>query len=223
MSRIIRTDAEGFVIEQGSQAWKQLRVGFGTASSAADILPGKKGGYLSGRAKLIDELVYEVITGKPAGGFYATKFMRDGIAREPYARMAYQERTGFFVEEVAFTVHGTLPVGSSPDGLVVGQRRGVEIKSPKETTHVRYLELDTCPEEYVAQVQQNIWIHGYDCWDFVSYSPDFPEHMQLQVITVQRDEATIQALEREWAKVFVEVNERVAKLRAKFPATLEIA
>ena len=228
MSNIIRADAEGRQIVQGEEPWKMLRVGFGTASSAIDILPGARGGYTKARADLIDELVCEILTGKPSSGFAATKYMKQGIAREPFARMAYMERTGNFVEEVAFIKHDWMKVGASPDGLIlprpgISTKRGVEIKSPKETTHLRYLQMSTCPDEYFAQVQQCLWLSKYDVWDFVSFNPDFDDDMSLHIIEVPRDEAFIKKLDFEWSKVIAEVNVKVKEIKQLVASRKEAA
>lgn len=211
--KVIRTNAEGFTILQGSDEWKQLRVGMLTGTGICNVMPGRRGGYTLARQQELDEIVTEIFTGKPSGGFKATKYMKDGIEREPYARMYLEERHGIIVEEVAFVRHDWMRVGISPDGLAVGEPTNVEIKSPRDTTHLRYWLADACPEEYVPQVQSQMWLTEAERCLFVSYHPDFPEDMQLRVIEVKRDEAYIKQIEAEVSKFLAEVNLKVRQIK----------
>lgn len=208
--KIITHDDDGFVIEQGFEAWKALRVGLLTGTGICDILPLARGGYSKSRQDQLDEIVTEIFTGKPSGGFAATKYMREGIAKEPLAKMLYTELTGNLIDEVAFIRHDWMRVGMSPDGIIRGRKKNVEVKSPKDRTHLRYWLMETCPEEYVPQVQSQLWLGEFEECDFISYCPDFKDpRMQLKVITVQRDEAYIKKIEAEVSKFLAEVNIKV--------------
>lgn len=222
MNTIITHDEHGQVIEQGSAAWKQLRVGLFTGTSMQDLMPGQRGSYTDARNKALNEVVAEILTGKPTSGFKASKYMKEGIEKEPYACMAYEERTGHLVDHVAFVRHQWMRVGASPDGLVRAIRRVVEFKSPKETTHAAYLENpQLLVDEYFPQVQTNIWLLDYDDGDLVSYHPDFPEQMQLLIVRIQRNEKFCTELEKECSRAHAEVNLRVKQLREKYPAITE--
>lgn len=212
--KVVRHDEQGFKIHQGSDQWKQLRVGMLTGTGICDILPGARGGYGKDRQNQLDEIVTEIITGKPSGGFFATKFVKDGIEREPFARMYLEEVRGMVIEEVAFVKHDWMRVGVSPDGLAVGEATNVEIKCPKDRTHLRYWMMDTCPEEYVPQVQSQLWLTEAEKCLFCSYHPDFPEEMQLRIIEVLRDEKYIKMVEDEVSKFLAEVNLKVKAVRA---------
>jgi hypothetical protein len=214
--KIITHDDEGFVIDQGTEKWKALRVGLFTGTGIGDLLPGARGGANKARQDQIDEVVTELLTGLPSGGFFATKYVREGIQREPFARMAYQELTGHVIEEVAFIQHDWLRAGMSPDGLVYGRKWNVEIKCPKDRTHMRYLQLDECPIEYKAQVQTQLWLGEFELCKFISWHPHFPEAMRLKVITVQRDEAYIKQIEEEVTKAHAEVNLLLKKIKSSF-------
>lgn len=213
MSRIITHTPEGVEIDQGDDNWKQLRVGLFTGTGICDLLPGARG-YTKAREDQIDEVVTEVITGKPSGGFTATKYMKEGIEREPFARMFYQERTGDIITQVAFIQHDWMRAGMSPDGVIQGRKRNVEIKCPKDRTHLRYLRLETCPEEYLPQVATQQWLGDFEDTDFISYHPDFPEELQLHIIRVPRQVEMIKQIEAEVSKAQAEVNLRVKAIRA---------
>ena len=51
--------------------------------------------------------------------------------------------------------------------------------------------------EYFPQVQTQLWLGEFEECDFISFHPGFPEHMQLRVITVPRDETYIKQIEIE--------------------------
>jgi len=215
--KIITADKEGNLITQGGDAWKALRVGMLTASTMSEILPGKKGGYLASRQKALNSMIWERLSSLPETGFFGGKYVRDGVEREPFARMGYEGRTGNIVEETAFVTHDWLRVGVSLDGWVPGLKRTIEIKCPKDTTHMEYLRSDEAPDEYKVQIQTQLWVTGYTSCDFVSYHPDaesFGAH--LHIIRVERDETLIALIEKE-AKAFLnEVDVEIANCRKRF-------
>lgn len=180
---------------QGSTEWMLDRCGFVTASCFADLLAKGDG---KSRAKYLRRVVAERLTGKPSET-YRNGHMDRGTLQEPLARLAYEAHTGEPVIQVGFIKHAKhARVGASPDGLV-GEEGGIEAKSVIPT-----VQLDTIlssakyPSEHRAQIQGNLWVTGRRWWDFVSYSPDYPqEHLRLYIFRVERDEAYIANLERE--------------------------
>lgn len=200
-------------IEQGTPEWFALRVGKATASCFADILAKGQG---KQRAKYRRHVIAEALTGKPvesrAYGAWAANLER-GHEQEPLARWSYELLTGHSVQQVSFIQHDTLRAGCSPDGLIVGKRRGAEIKSVIPTVQVDTIESGSYPSEHKAQIQGSMWITGYEEWDFCSYSPDMPEHLRTYIYTVPRDEAYIAELEREVVRFLADVDQALARLR----------
>lgn len=196
---------------QGSPEWLAHRCGIATASGFDDILATIKSGEAAARRNYRARLVVERLTGKSVETFQ-TAAMRQGTEREPAARSAYEFRSGEWVKEVGFCRHDELEAGASPDGLV-GDDGGLEIKCPELATHLAYLRLDGIPSEYVAQVQGCMWITGRAWWDFASYSPDFPERLQLVVRRVPRDELYIAGLALAVELFMGEVREEESALR----------
>lgn len=129
-----------------------------------------------------------------------TKQTRWGHEYEPYARTAYEERTGCTVELCGF-IEWSPSFGGSPDGLV-GDDGGIEIKCPYDTAvHARNLLLDSAEEfrktrpEYYAQIQGNMLVSGRSWFDFVSFDPRVQnEKLQLSVLRVPRDDDYIQLI-----------------------------
>lgn len=199
-------------MDQRSPEWFAARLGKATASNFADVLAKlKSGGEAAGRRNYRARLVVERLTGKPLDSF-SSPAMQQGVDREPLARLAYEAETGNVVEEVGFIEHPKLQAGASPDGLV-DAAGCLEIKCPTLATHLDYLKLDGEPPEYTAQIQGQLWICGRDWCDFVSFNPDFPEHLQLIVRRIQRDEAYIAKLAGEVAQFLDEVEAETQRWR----------
>lgn len=203
---------------QGSPEWLIARCGVASASRFAAVMAKlKSGGEASERRNYRVDLVIERLTGKPIDGFQSAA-MKQGVEREPFARMAYEAHSNNIVQEVGFCRHDEIDAGASPDGLIAHDG-GLEIKCPERAAHLAYLSLPegTAPPEYQWQVYGGMWITGRAWWDFASWNPDFPEHLQLVVRRVKRDEKAIQALEAEVRKFLAEVDaeaERIRNLKA---------
>jgi predicted phage-related endonuclease len=192
-------------IQQGSPEWFAARCGKATASRFSDVLAKlKSGGESASRKNYRARLVVERLTGKPLETF-SNAAMQQGIEREPLARLAYEAETGNVVTEVGFFDHPALMAGASPDGLI-GAEGLLEIKCPQLATHLEYLALDAEPAEYTAQIQGQMWILGMQWCDFVSFNPDFPDHLQLIVRRISRDDAFIAKLASEVAQFLEEVD-----------------
>lgn len=200
---------------QGSPEWFAARCGVASASKFACIMAKIKTGEAAERRNYRTDLVVEKLTGKPLDSF-TTPAMKQGIEREPFARMAYEARTGLIVDEVGFCRHDTLDAGASPDGLI-GADGGLEIKCPERSAHMRYLQQDAEPAEYTWQIQGGLWVTGREWWDFVSYNPDFPESLQLVIRRIKRNGDAIAKLAEEVEAFMQEVEqeiERVSRLAA---------
>ena len=124
---------------------------------------------------------------------YQSMEMKFGTEHEPWARIAYEARTGNTVLQIGFIPHVEIMSGCSPDGLI-GFDGGIEIKVPNTATHIDTL-LNGMSREHLPQIQGGMWITGRQWWDFVSFDPRMPERYQLYTWRVQRDDAYIELLE----------------------------
>jgi putative phage-type endonuclease len=197
---------------QGSAEWLASRAGVATASCFAAIMATVKSGEAADRRNYRARLVVERLTGKSVPSFQNAA-MKQGTEREPFARMAYEAHTGNIVQEVGLCMHDTLTAGASPDGLI-GEDGGLEIKCPELAAHLNYLQIGAEPPEYTWQIQGGMWVTGRQWWDFVSYNPDFPEHLQLIVRRIQRNEDAIKKLAAEVEKFLGEVDAEVERIRS---------
>lgn len=178
--------------EQGSEEWLAARLGIPTATGFENIVTatGKKS---ASYIKYMAELIEESILG--GGDTFKSGFMERGNQLEPQARAAYEFLTGNDVIQVGGVyLNEDREVMVSPDGLIPSLKKGLEIKCPKMSTHIRYLLEDGVPAEYVIQVQANLWVTGYETWDFVSYCPEY-QKQTLYLFTAARDEKLMKAFD----------------------------
>lgn len=171
-----------YYIPQRSGEWFQLRKNRMTASNADKLLTTRK-------LKTYISKIIADDTGCPPN-----EWMLRGIELEPIAKARYELETGNIVDDIGFITYGDY-AGCSPDGLIRGQRKGIEIKCPKDETFEKVLVQNYLDEKYYAQIQMNMLITGYDSWDYVVYtdSPEFEK--DIIIWTIQRDEIMVQRLE----------------------------
>jgi putative phage-type endonuclease len=199
-------------MEQRSEEWFAQRLGKVTASRISDVIAKTKTGASTSRSNYLVQLVSERLTGKKAET-YINQAMQDGIDREEAARTLYTLKHGE-VSEVGFFVHPTIEMsGASPDGALVNENGGIEIKSPIETTHTSTLMSQSIPSKYIPQMQWQMACAGYDFVDFISYNPNFPPNLQLWVKRLDRDNNYIAELESEVVKFLEEVEQQILKLK----------
>jgi putative phage-type endonuclease len=196
------------MIEQGTPEWHELRRGKVTASSVADILAKTKTGASASRQNYLIELALQRIT-KTIQPSYTNDAMAWGTATEPQARVAYEVKTGNFVDQVPFIDHPTIKwFGCSPDGLV--DKDGLlEIKCPNSATHWEYFKAKEPPKKYFIQMQAQMSVTGAKWCDFVSFDPRMPERSQLLVVNVPRDYEFINYMNAEIQQFLSEVEAEV--------------
>jgi hypothetical protein len=141
----------------------------------------------AGRAKYLDRLAAEIITGQPDPDSYTSAAMERGHALEDEARGYYAFVKRVKPKQVAFVKRGR--AGASPDALI-GDDGGLEIKIAMPTVQLPRLRAGKLPTEHKAQVQGNLWISGRAWWDFMSYWPGLPP----LIVRVERDEEYIARL-----------------------------
>ena len=198
-------------IEQGSDAWRQIRLGRVTASRVDDVVAKTKTGWGASRANYMAELIAERLTGSPAQQ-YTNAAMQWGTDKEPEARAAYSFHADAVVIQVGFVPHPRIDMaGASPDGLVNDDGL-LEVKCPNTATHIDTLLGGKVPEKYVLQMQFQMACTGREWCDFVSYDPRMPEEMRLFIKRVERDDATIGKLEAEVSDFLAHLDINVGEL-----------
>jgi len=180
-------------MQQGTDEWFAARLGKVTASRAADVMT-KKGS--AARANLSAQLVLERLTNTKGESFSSTA-MQWGVDQEPFARAAYEARSGVWVDTVGFVQHPTIErAGASPDGLV-GHDGLVEIKCPNTATMIDTLLTGKVPGNYATQMQMQMACTGRAWCDYAVFDSRMPVKAQLFVKRVQRDQKYIDDLNKE--------------------------
>jgi len=165
-----------------------------TASRFGDIITAK-GELRTAETvkKYLCELVTERVLRTPVEK-WQSHWMERGTNLEPIARAAFAQDNKVEVSEGGFMTTDDGKFGCSPDGIVAkvvgtNQLEGVEIKVPAPQNHVYYL-IYGLGENYVQQVQGQMWIGGFDVMNLYSWNPDLPPFH----VKTERDEAFIERM-----------------------------
>ena len=161
-------------VDQGSPEWLAMRCGMLTASEAKHIMTatGKIADNDKTRAH-VWELAAQRISGHVEPTYIGDDMLR-GHEEEILARQAYDQCIAE-THTVGFVVNRKLgfPVGCSPDWLVGTDGMG-EAKSRRQKFQVQTIcenvSAETCPDEYLIQVQTALWVTERKWLDFCSYS-----------------------------------------------------
>lgn len=200
--------------EQGSPEWFAARGGIATASEFATILSkGKDKAEAVGRRNYRARLVVERLSGRPVAGGFKSRAMEQGTEREPLALDAYMVQRGVLVRRVGFCRHDEIECGASPDGLVNDDGL-VEAKCHELSMHLECLRRPDPPPEYRPQIQGELWNAERQWCDFISFNPDFPDHLQLVIRRVLRDDKYIAQLEFMVRAFMEEVRAEESEIRA---------
>ena len=177
-------------IPQGSDEWLKARAGSISASNFNKILtPTGKRTDGKVRKDYLYQVAAERISGEPEGDGFKSTWMERGNELEADARLWFEEKFSVLVEQVGLVYMDDRKVIScSPDGLL--GEEGLEIKCPKASTHIAYLDAGKVPTIYIPQIQGSMMVTGFDSWNFLSYHPSIKPLTQV----VYRDEKYIALL-----------------------------
>ncbi|MDE9540231.1 lambda exonuclease family protein [Xenorhabdus bovienii] len=193
MNRDIILDKTGIdidVIEQGSDAWMQLRLGVITASDAWKILTKDKSKNVWSDTK--STYLYELI-GEVCTGVYKeinARTLAWGKEYEQEARDSFSFYSDLDVTEAPILYRDeSMRTACSPDGLC-NDRLGLELKCPSNTDVFIKMALrgvDGIKREYIAQMQFSMWVTGLSAWNFVNYDPRMPAGKEIVHVLVEQD------------------------------------
>jgi putative phage-type endonuclease len=202
-------------MEQRSEEWFAARCGSLGASQLNEALATTKNGWGASRENLKNRIIAERLTGSPTETFQNAAMVW-GVVTEDQARKAYEEATGTFVDEMGIAQHPVLEhTHASPDGLV-GEDGLLEIKCPNTTTHIETLKSQKVPSKYMNQMLWQMRCVDRQWCDYVSFDPRLPEHLQLFIKRVERDDAAIAELEAKVAEFLTEVSREIDALNEEF-------
>jgi len=176
-------------LDQGTEAWKEVRKNKFTASNAQAIASAGAG---------LTTYCYEIMAEKYSSALketYTNEHTERGNILEPDARTLYELTTNQNVQQVGF-VEMNEHVGCSPDGLV-GEDGLIEIKCPSDVMkHMKLLfngesEIDSA---YIWQMQMQLLVCERKWCDFVSYNPNFEK--ALVVYRIYPDQEKFDKLQK---------------------------
>lgn len=160
-------------------------------------------------------IAVETIAREPLDETFVTYAMRRGRELEPYARQAYEIRTGSVVEEVSLILTDDERFGYSADGFVDDDGL-IEVKCPLSCDKLVnvWQSPGAAHLEYIDQINGGLWITGRKWCDLVVYCPWLaPVGKDLFVKRIYRDEAAIESLEADLVGFMKLVDANLAALR----------
>jgi len=168
--------------EQRSQEWFDARLGRVTGSKAGAVWNKTSKGLRTAEwKKYQDQLLAEMLTGASADDVFQSFEMQRGIDLEPVARRATAKKLGLQIRETGFLAHREVLAGASLDGDINDFQAIVELKCPRTTTHLLYIEEKGLPDQYMGQILHQLWVSGAETIFFASFDDRLPPHLQLFV------------------------------------------
>jgi putative phage-type endonuclease len=175
--------------------WHQARLGKFTASEIHKLM-GIKGLGDTGLTYIMEK-VSEELTG--TFEYFENSATRWGVEHEPEARNYFELEKECEVEKIDTLIpEWSDQVGASPDGKILGEKKGIEIKCPeKSTNHIKNLIIKTQDDfknfrkEYYWQVQMGLMITEFESWYFISYDPRFTGNLRMFQIEIYPDKADL--------------------------------
>ena len=180
---------------QGSQEWLDARRGVITGSRFKDCRDKLKGGAPSKKCMSYAMDVARERVGGRTPDVFANAAMRTGTEQEPFARAAYEAKTGNFVEEAGFITTEDGLFGVSVDGLVDDDGI-IEIKTMVSSDTLFTAVVDGDISAYTDQCNGAMWLLGRKWVDLILWAPDLdPIGRKLTTIRIERNDDVIEELE----------------------------
>jgi len=175
-------------VQQNSEEWFKLRVGMVTTSNFSKFMANYGKAFGDPAIKYAFKLAKEQVTGEKADEeSFTNKFMEAGHEWEPVARDEYENATFNVVSNGGFCMSKEFEsVGGSPDGLILNDNGGIEIKSVIDWTQRTTIKRNSFDPGYKWQIFGNIWLCKLDYLDFISYGYNYTEGKKLFVHRVYR-------------------------------------
>ena len=220
--RKIHSETLGFdlgVLDQGTENWHKARAGVVTASKASLLLMGRK---TQGRWSYIDELVASIATGQVKEEVTA-KPLQWGKDYEQDAQDAYSAATFENVINHGFIyMDDSMRAGLSPDGIIEGQSKGLELKCPySSAVWASFAGREFIKKEEIAQVQFSLMATDFDKWAFAKFDPRNVYCKKLHYVEIGRDEKMISDLRSGLDSLIEDMDSSLKKLGLNFGSQWE--
>lgn len=160
-------------VSQGSEQWRQLRMGKATASNFSRIVTEVRGEYSeTAAAKYAREVaVQRLLSEETEYPIDHLPQISRGKAMEPFAVDAYHQRHGETTNAIGLVMSDDETRACSPDRISGDRLIGVEIKCPRADTHLEYIKERGPGKKYIWQVVGSMLVSGFEEWRFWSYHP----------------------------------------------------
>ncbi len=166
-------------VEQGSEAWGEMRRGLLTASEMRHIITPAKLLYASNDKERghLYELAAQRVTGYVEPSYISDAMLR-GMGDEIHAKAKYAEKYAP-VENCGFITNDRwgFAIGYSPDSLV-GSAGLIECKSRCQKIQFETIISDSIPTENVIQLQTELLVSEREWVDYVSYCGGMPLYVK---------------------------------------------
>lgn len=172
------------MVEQGTEEWKELRIGKLTGSTFPDIMRADKPKmkWTQGQLTVLRKVAAEILTGESSDKDFKTVSMEWGNVMEPIARETTQNYLKMDVRECGFFEYSPM-VGASPDGIAGDMDLTLELKCPDSQTHLLYyLDPEALWKKYRWQAIGEMFCTGIGSGIIASFDPRMPSEKQLVVV-----------------------------------------
>ncbi len=165
----------------------------------------------------INELVAEIATKRKIPEIKA-KPLAWGKEYEDEASEAYSACTFETVSKQAFIFPlDSMRYGASPDGLIDGLDKGLELKCPySSAVWVDFTLNGKIKKEEIAQVQFSMYAAGFKSWAFAKYDPRNINCKQLHTVEIKRDEKMMKLFDINLKEFICDMDHALDKLGLKF-------
>ena len=174
-------------IEQGTDAWQQLREGLYTGSGADKLLKH------SGSIKVVNGVASAYALSEITG-FNGNFHTKRGHILEDEAIELYEQIKKVTVDRPGFVTNSRFPTcGYSPDG--VRHDRTIECKAFEPKKHMEIFD-GAIPLKVLAQCHFGMLICGKKLCDLIIYNPDLEAREAFKVITIRYNPSIAQNFRR---------------------------
>jgi hypothetical protein len=160
-------------------------------------------------AAVATELLPEEISAKPLAW---------GKEYEKEANQAYSGQTFEVIDDIGFIYQNdSMRAGISPDGLVRGKEKGLELKCPwSSSIFIGFASRGDIKKEEFIQCQFSMLVTGFKSWGFAKYDPRMKNCKKLHFIEIERDEEMIANLQQGLDDLLDDMDEALSVMGLEF-------
>lgn len=215
--------------DQRTPEWFEARRGRLTASNFGAWLTKSDKTSAKARSTAVAQVLAES-TELPDPPIHENPDIKRGIEQESEALQYFQKLTGLTVDPIGFAAskHGLF--GCSPDGLILSESSGVEVKCPRASKLIEWHQAGILPDAYRDQVHGSMAVTGAKSWHFIGYHRGETKTGKTIIlpafhILTHRDEYTEAIFEglKSASKYLQGVSDMMEQLTAQQAAKIELA